>query len=612
MITYEKSIFSFNILLHVNGSSVYKGALQGIISSIILALASWLSQTNQTPNDRTDFESPIEHPYAIGVLVTAISFLIAFRANNAYQRYWDACKDVHSFTSKFLDASMACASFHLQSKQFDPIKPSSFFANQELDTMGLSRDRQRSTPSLTVNKDEYVHNSLKQSQTIRSINRVDILRSKDSRGKKQDLPQSPGKKSTENTKSTDNHQSRMRPLEEYDDSSQDGEESVRVDSSHSRKKRFQEQESNQFSEERLIGTLEVESRSEAADIIYNNFPGMATNLESRGILNNSTRKSGRGAPSLFLQELCHLSSLTVAVAFSTLRNDAEGSSSPLAAYIPGMPWPEVDPRKLSVEEKMEAFGNRFLAAAWLYWLGMNRRPAARTRYNAARPMLVLGGVSDAEIDALQKARGSLAKTTLAWYWLCEFITREHLEGSTGNVGPPIISRIHQFMSDAMIPYNSARKTMFIPFPFVSAQLSSFYILIIVWAIPALMICYISEPWMRYLLTFFTVTCLSGLHEAARELENPFRNAPNDIPLCTMMAQYNEALITMYSGYHPDLYFKKSNYLNKKHALSEHHLSSSSSGVTLNNDTLSKKLEQLEALVAKQSNEIKQLRRETHN
>ena len=65
--------------------------------------------------------------------------------------------------------------------------------------------------------------------------------------------------------------------------------------------------------------------------------------------------------------------------------------------------------------------------------------------------------------------------------------------------------------------------------------------------------------MSYLLTFFTVKCLSGLHEVARELEDPFRNAPNDIPLCTLMAQYGEALITMYSGYHPNLYFNKSNH-----------------------------------------------------
>ena len=52
----------------------------------------------------------------------------------------------------------------------------------------------------------------------------------------------------------------------------------------------------------------------------------------------------------------------------------------------------------------------------------------------------------------------------------------------------------------------------------------------------------------------TVTALSGVHEVARELENPFRNVPNEIPLATIMAEANEALITMYAGYHPDFFW----------------------------------------------------------
>ena len=43
----------------------------------------------------------------------------------------------------------------------------------------------------------------------------------------------------------------------------------------------------------------------------------------------------------------------------------------------------------------------------------------------------------------------------------------------------------------------------------------------------------------------------GLHEVARELENPMWNAPNDLPLTTFQAQFNEAIVTMYAGYHPD-------------------------------------------------------------
>jgi hypothetical protein len=99
---------------------------------------------------------------------------------------------------------------------------------------------------------------------------------------------------------------------------------------------------------------------------------------------------------------------------------------------------------------------------FLYFLGVGRSPAERTRYNASRPLPVLGGVSTGEIQFLQRARGPLAKTQLCWYWLSEYFIREHLSGSTGKVGPPIISRSIQFLGDGMIFYNHARKIMFVP------------------------------------------------------------------------------------------------------------------------------------------------------
>jgi predicted membrane chloride channel (bestrophin family) len=43
----------------------------------------------------------------------------------------------------------------------------------------------------------------------------------------------------------------------------------------------------------------------------------------------------------------------------------------------------------------------------------------------------------------------------------------------------------------------------------------------------------------------------GLYEVSRELEHPYVNVPNNLPLTTIQAQFNEALVTMYAGYHPD-------------------------------------------------------------
>ncbi len=265
---------------------------------------------------------------------------------------------------------------------------------------------------------------------------------------------------------------------------------------------------------------------------------------------------GGRTPQLFLQELVHLASLMNAVAFSTLRCDVEGAESPLDMYHPGQPWPEVDPDKEQILSRGDVIWNTIR-----YIFGFDRTPATRTKHNALRPLPVLGGVSDNEIAFLQRARGPYAKVTLCWHWLSEFIIREHLAGSTGKVAPPIISRLIQFLSDGMISYNHARKTMFIPFPFPHAQLSAFFVFTVMFAVPLLMDEYSNNIYLGAVLTFLTVTCLAGMHEVARELENPFRNVPNEIPLCRMQALFNESLITLYSGFHPDHYWDPDEYRN---------------------------------------------------
>ena len=73
--------------------------------------------------------------------------------------------------------------------------------------------------------------------------------------------------------------------------------------------------------------------------------------------------------------------------------------------------------------------------------------------------------------------------------------------------------------------------------------------------PVLMLSYLTNYAFALIMNILTVMCFTGLHEVARELESPFQNAPNDVPLNYFQAQFNEALMTMFSGYHPDAYWE---------------------------------------------------------
>ena len=79
-------------------------------------------------------------------------------------------------------------------------------------------------------------------------------------------------------------------------------------------------------------------------------------------------------------------------------------------------------------------------------------------------------------------------------------------------------------------------------------------LVIVAFIPILMLAFVNNELIGFILNLMTVMCFAGLHEVARELENPFQNAPNDLPANNFHAQFNEALMSMFAGYHPDAYW----------------------------------------------------------
>lgn len=138
------------------------------------------------------------------------------------------------------------------------------------------------------------------------------------------------------------------------------------------------------------------------------------------------------------------------------------------------------------------------------------------------------------------------------------ISRETLHGSTGDINGAILSRLFQYQSDGMVGYNQARKIAYVrklprfvrpnsmkhttltqslsvslpAFPFVNAQIIAFFSLSIIFIFPFLYYSFVKHLWFACIMNTLTVLCFLGLHEVARELENPFINVPNDLPLCT--------------------------------------------------------------------------------
>ena len=92
MIDYFKGIYSLNLLGRIHGSALYRGSVVGLFSvAVYLAIVLYWNENYSRPQDSQGRSNDLDHPYGVGVLVTSVTFLIIFRANHAYGRYWEAC-----------------------------------------------------------------------------------------------------------------------------------------------------------------------------------------------------------------------------------------------------------------------------------------------------------------------------------------------------------------------------------------------------------------------------------------------------------------------------------------------------------------------------------------
>ncbi|CAB9506661.1 Bestrophin, RFP-TM, chloride channel [Seminavis robusta] len=533
MIKYPSGAFGFRILFRIRGSAVFKAFMPGLVSSIIYVVLFHTTELNE------DDGQIMDHPYPMGALIAAFTFLLSFRANFSYNRYWEAFTAVHAMHSKWLDVGIDLAAFHLQAARYDGSKPPSFGANPHLSSLEIERKRHEPTmQEIEHQVDERIEmreKELEDARTSRAsgstsrFSRWWRLRRRRRRNNSMSNSSKP-QQQQQSTTPHHHHQVANNARASLEFRIEHTKKNINAPPTHKTSKKKKKKQPKK-GHRRIVSTVSVANEGAAR-----------VNIDEKP---------------LFLQEGAHLLSLLSAVAMSTLRNDLENAESPLIPFTPGAPFPCVDPDGVTADVRTDWVSpdEEFWFPTLRYLFGLSRNEKSRSVYNAARPFRVIGGVSDNEILLLQAARGPQAKVNLVSLWVQEFIAREHLAGSTGKVAPPIMSRLFQYVSDGCLNYNQARKIAYIPFPFPHAQIVGFFVMVIVAFVPILMLSFVTGELLGFFLNLLTVMCFAGLHEVSRELENPFQNAPNDLPANNLHAQYNEALMAMFAGYHPDAFWE---------------------------------------------------------
>mmetsp|Transcript_17460 Transcript_17460/g.34068 ORF Transcript_17460/g.34068 Transcript_17460/m.34068 type:complete len:550 (+) Transcript_17460:61-1710(+) len=114
-----------------------------------------------------------------------------------------------------------------------------------------------------------------------------------------------------------------------------------------------------------------------------------------------------------------------------------------------------------------------------------------------------------------------------------------------SVPPPILTRVYQTLSRGFVNLLNAKKIKDTRFPFPYAQLSAAMLVVLVFFTPVAMSAMIPEKTWCVLATFFPVFCLFCMYSAAEELEMPFGEDPNDLPLGLFQEEMNSSLLMLF-------------------------------------------------------------------
>merc|ERR1719410_3000012 len=109
------------------------------------------------------------------------------------------------------------------------------------------------------------------------------------------------------------------------------------------------------------------------------------------------------------------------------------------------------------------------------------------------------------------------------------------------VAPPILSRVYNQLGNGIVNLNNARKITEFPIPFPLAQMIAF-MLLFHWVITAF-ICAASveRSFWAGILSFIVTFSFWSINYIAVELEQPFGDDANDLPLYEMQADLNASI-----------------------------------------------------------------------
>jgi len=274
--------------------------------------------------------------------------------------------------------------------------------------------------------------------------------------------------------------------------------------------------------------------------------------------------SSRKDHAAFANRALHAVSLAGALACQSLRQDWDLLNLTRHETLGGRP-PPLDTVSLQEDEGSSTHSgpstprrrNLFRPGHWrfrvpdVFMLRSHDVDQAVLNYGTKLP--VLGGLlpEEARLLGIGAASGNLARSSydsnaservaVALTWVQRVVTQRIARGGM-QVAPPIQTRVHQVVGDALEAYEQCRKVASTPFPFPTAQLVLLLLVLFAVSMPVLVAALITETWVGAVFCYFATTTYWALNEIARDIEDPFLYDPNHLPLSWLQYKLNERLL----------------------------------------------------------------------
>jgi putative membrane protein len=149
----------------------------------------------------------------------------------------------------------------------------------------------------------------------------------------------------------------------------------------------------------------------------------------------------------------------------------------------------------------------------------------------------LNGIDLEHLEFLQERDNRVEKIH---QWLQRLIVQADDE-KVLQIAPPILGRVHNDLAAGMVALSKARRITDFYFPFPYAQTLTTFLLLITILQPVMAATFIESPLWASALAFLVVFTMWSINYVGHEIERPFGDSPNDLPLMRLQLEFNRSL-----------------------------------------------------------------------